>query len=377
MTPAPTLATAGRVIVALWLGAIAYVILLSLLVTRVGGAQLAVRGSVAEPVVFLLLWAMATPALLWSARRLPIGRARWRERVVIHLGIAIPFILALNIVAPTLVWCLAGRPSPYGTVWRQGLASAAAVGHLALIVYAFILGAGHYLHTHDVRRREQLRAERLRADLASAQLRALTLQLQPHFLFNALNAVGALILTERNHEAFEVVGRLGELLRALLAIERHAEVSLREELELAHSYVGIEEARLGDRLRVHWEIAPDIGGAQVPPMLLQPLVENAVRHGIARVPAGGRLTIDARRVAGRLVLEVRDDGPGPLPAAGTERSSTGLGLENARQRLTHLYGDACRLELWRDGEWTRMRVELPYHVRPADAPPAPGEGAAA
>ena len=122
--------------------------------------------------------------------------------------------------------------------------------HLALIVYAFILGAGHYLRTLDIRRREQLRAERLRADLASAQLRALTLQLQPHFLFNALNAVGALIITERNREAFEVVGRLGELLRALLAIDRREEVSLREEIELAEAYVAIEQARLGDRLRV-------------------------------------------------------------------------------------------------------------------------------
>jgi len=258
---------------------------------------------------------------------------------------------------------------------RHALGELAAVAHLALIVYAFILGAGHYLHTLDVRREEQLRAERLRADLASAQLRALTLQLQPHFLFNALNAVGALIITERNREAFEVVGRLGELLRALLAIERREEVSLREELDLVESYLGIEQARLGDRLRVEWEVAPDVGSAQVPPMLLQPLVENAIRHGVSRSPTGGRLTIAARRQDARLALEVCDDGPGPLSRARAEPGG-GVGLENTRQRLTHLYGGETRLELLRDGDWTRLVVELPFHVLANVTPTLPGGAAA-
>ena len=203
-----------------------------------------------------------------------------------------------------------GRPSPFSVVWHHGLEQFIAAAHLALIVYAFILGAGHYLRAMVIRRQEQLRAERLRADLASAQLRALTLQLQPHFLFNALNAVGALIITERNREAFEVIGRLGELLRGLLATERREEVSLREELELAESYVGIERARLGERLRVTWDVAPDIGSAQLPPMLLQPLVENAIRHGVSKSPAGGCLTIHAWRDETRLAIDVADDGPG-------------------------------------------------------------------
>lgn len=320
-----------------------------------------VSDPIVEQVALLLLWAAATPGIIWSAERFPITRDRWRSRVAVHAAIAIVFIFAINVVAPTLAWIALGRQAPYHAVWRHGLAGFVALGHLALIVYAFILGAGHYLHTLDVRRQEQLRAERLRADLASAQLRALTLQLQPHFLFNALNAVGALIITERNREAFEVVGRLGDLLRALLAIERREEVSLREELELAQSYVGIEQARLGDRLRVRWEIAPDLGNAQVPPMLLQPLVENAVRHGIARASAPGNLTISASRVGTQLVLEVRDDGPGPASATVVDTDRAGLGLENTRRRLTHLYGDACRLGLSREASWTCVRVELPHH----------------
>ena len=368
-------ATAGRVIVALWLAAILYVVVLSLLVVRAPGDGVALRAPVLEQIVFLLLWGVATPAIIWSAERLPIERTRWRWRIPTHLAIAITFTVALNLAAPTIAWVMLGRPLPYAEVVRHALGELAAVAHLALIVYAFILGAGHYLHTLDVRREEQLRAERLRADLASAQLRALTLQLQPHFLFNALNAVGALIITERNREAFEVVGRLGELLRALLAIERREEVSLREELDLVESYLGIEQARLGDRLRVEWEVAPDVGSAQVPPMLLQPLVENAIRHGVSRSSTGGRLTIAARRQDARLALEVCDDGPGPSSRARAEPGG-GVGLENTRQRLTHLYGGETRLELLRDGDWTRLVVELPFHVLANVTPTLPGGAAA-
>ena len=360
----------------MWLAAILYVVILSLIVVRAPGDRVALRAPVLEQIVFLLLWGAATPAIIWSAVRLPIDRTGWRTRVPIHVAIAIAFIVGLNLAAPTIAWAMLGRASPYRTVIRHGLTELAVVGHLALIVYAFILGAGHYLHTLDVRREEQLRAQRLRADLASAQLRALTLQLQPHFLFNALNAVGALILTERNREAFEVVGRLGDLLRVLLAIEHREEVSLREELELVESYVGIEQARLGNRLNVRWDVAPDVASAQVPPMLLQPLVENAIRHGVSRSPAGGRLTIAARRQDARLALEVRDDGPGPFGSSAPAESGSGVGLENTRQRLAHLYGDESRLELRRDGDWTRLVVELPFHVLTNATPTLPGGAAA-
>lgn len=373
-TPLSFRATTGRVVVALWIAAIGYVVALSSLTA---GRGTGMRGVVVEPVIFLLVWGAATPGIIWSAERLPIIRERWRRRTLAHFAIAVAFIVALNIVAPTLAWVVLGYASPFTVIWQHTLAGLVTSGHLALIVYAFILGAGHYLRTLDIRRHEQLKAERLRADLASAQLRALTLQLQPHFLFNALNTVGALVVTERNREAFDVIGRLGELLRALLAIERREEVPLSEELELAESYVGIEQARLGDRLRVTWDIAPDVASAQLPPMLLQPLVENAVRHGVARSPAGGRLTITGRRADARLVLEVCDDGPGPSPLlAADDARGGGVGLENTRRRLAHLYGDACRLDLSRDGGWTRVSVELPYHVL-ANATQVSAGGAAA
>jgi two-component system sensor histidine kinase AlgZ len=376
-TPEPLRATAGRVIVALWLAAILYVIALSTVITRGFGGKAVFAEPVVEQVIFLLLWGIATPAIIWSADRWPIDRQRWRHRVLRHVVIATAFIILLNLVGPALAWLVLGRPSAFAVVLRHGVLGLISAFHLALIVYAFILGAGHYLRTLDIRRHEQLRAERLRADLASAQLRALTLQLQPHFLFNALNAVGALIITERNREAFEVVGRLGELLRALLAIEHRDEVSLREELELVEAYVSIEQARLGERLRVTWNVGPDLASAQVPPMLLQPLVENAIRHGIARSSSGGSITIGATKAGTRLALVVADDGPDtPNASARDTTGRAGVGLENTRQRLAHLYGDDQRLDLSRDSGWTRVRVELPFHVLANATPPA-AEGAAA
>ena len=368
---------AGWIIAGLWLAAIVYVIALSTLVIRTGGSQLTLGSPVVQQVSLLVLWGVATPGILWLADRLPFDRHQWLRLAIAHGAIAATFIFALNIAGPTLAWLTLGRPSAYERVWQYGLAGFVRAFHLALIVYAFILGAGHYLRSLDVRRREQLRAERLRADLASAQLRALTLQLQPHFLFNSLNAVGALIVTGRNREAFEVVGRLGELLRALLVIERRAQVSLREEVELAEAYIGVEQARLGERLRVTWNVADDVASAQVPPMLLQPLVENAIRHGVARMPDGGSLTIGAMRDGGRLVLDVRDDGPGPSArSAADDVPSGGIGLDNTRRRLAHLYGDDYALELSREAGSTRVRVELPYHVL-ANAAPEPTTGAEA
>jgi LytS/YehU family sensor histidine kinase len=233
------------------------------------------------------------------------------------------------------------------------------VYHLALIVYVFIVGVGHYLPARAAHRAEELRAERLRASLAEARLRALQLQLEPHMLFNALNAIGALVITGRKDEAFDAVGRLGDLLRAVLATETQQEVSLREELRLTQSYLAIEQARLGDRLDARWEIAPGIEAARIPPLLLQPLVENAVRHGVARKVEGGRVVVRADRVGERLRLEVRDDGPGV--AAFTGAGGNGIGLENARRRLEQLYGSEHRLDLERSGEWTRVCLELPYH----------------
>ena len=139
---------------------------------------------------------------------------------------------------------------------------------------------------------------------------------------------------------------------------------LREEADLARAYLAIEQVRLGERLRATWEVAPDAAGAAVPPMLLQPLIENAVRHGVERRADAGRVVIRASRAGARLRLEVCDDGPGAAEerGGGNPPGAGGVGLENTRQRLAHLYGAEQRVEMARVEEWTRVVVELPFRI---------------
>jgi two-component sensor histidine kinase len=195
---------------------------------------------------------------------------------------------------------------------------------------------------------ERERLLRAEARAHEARLAALRLQLQPHFLFNALNAVSTLVADGRPAEANRMLARLSDFLRTTLDRRDTAEVSLSEELEFTRQYLEIEEVRFGDRLRVELDVDPAARTALVPPMILQPLVENAVRHAILPRPGGGAIGIMAAREDGFLRLDVDDDGPGPSePGAGSRDDTTrpGLGLANARQRLEELYGGRAELSL--------------------------------
>lgn len=210
-----------------------------------------------------------------------------------------------------------------------------------LLIYGVLVGATHALHYYDRFRERELRASQLEAELAQSQLHRLKMQLQPHFLFNALN--GILTLIETDAEAADrMLSQLAALLRESLRADAPHEGSLREELSLLDRYLEIEKTRFADRLRVSFEIDPGILDARVPNLLLQPLVENAIRHGVARRAGGGRVDVRAWRENGSLRLEVRDDGPG-LPE--TAKESTGIGLANTRARLERLHGDEYRFDL--------------------------------
>ena len=214
---------------------------------------------------------------------------------------------------------------------------------------------------------EAERARHLRADALAqrARLQALRYQLQPHFLFNALNALSTLIVEERTAEASRMVSRLADFLRFTLAGSDADEVPLEEELEFARRYLEIERVRFGERLAVRFDVPAAVMGARVPNLLLQPLVENAIRHGLA-TQAGGSILVEARRADGILRLAVvNDGGNGASHTTSGNGPANGIGLANTRERLTHLYGDRHRLELRHAGAGARVEIELPYREGPA------------
>jgi LytS/YehU family sensor histidine kinase len=203
--------------------------------------------------------------------------------------------------------------------------------------------------------------ERLEARLARAQLEALELQLHPHFLFNTLNAITALI-TQEPRSAERIVSGLSELLRFSLSRAGEQEVTLERELDLLGRYIDIQVVRFPDRLRVDLDVDPDVMTAMVPSMVLQPLVENAIRHGIAPRAAGGRVEVRAQREGDTLRLTVRDDGLGAA-AKGSGDGRGGVGLANTRARLQHLYGDQQELRAGplESGGYL-VTIDIPFHM---------------
>jgi LytS/YehU family sensor histidine kinase len=205
------------------------------------------------------------------------------------------------------------------------------------LMVLFLHGARHLRRSRE----RELRAARLESGLAQAELRSLHLQIQPHFLFNALNTISS-TLYEDPARADEMIDRLGELLRASLRTARSDEVSLREELQVLDAYLSLLAARFEDRLTVERDIADDVVSARVPPFLLQPLVENAVRHGGVESRGRGTIRLTARREGDEVVLTVLDDGPGLTPGVQETVGSEGIGLSATAERLQLLYGDEQR-----------------------------------
>jgi LytS/YehU family sensor histidine kinase len=239
-----------------------------------------------------------------------------------------------------------------------------------VVIYAGAIGVYYAFEYFTRFRRTALeaaqaesRAARLQLSLAEARIHALRMELNPHFLFNALNAVAGLVRKRQHDAAVDMLARLGDLLRTTLDREMPAEVTLSEELEYLGRFVDIELVRFGDRLRVTWEIDPDVRNALVPPLILQPLVENSLRHGVGRRPGAAQLRVAARRSGLHLELAVRDSGEGLHPVDG-RAPREGIGLSNTRARLTELYGpDVASVDVADvPGGGVRARLLLPYHT---------------
>jgi two-component system, LytTR family, sensor kinase len=285
----------------------------------------------------------------------PLDRAGRGRSVAIH----VPALLAIVMLDAGLQEWLWGR---------QGVASLLSIFFAVMIVdsfsYVTVLAIGH-VQRANARYRERVRAQAaLDQELTTARLRALEMQLQPHFLFNTLHAVGALVRSARPDDAVRCLATLGDLLRATLADAGH-ELALGEELAFAHRYLALQKIRFADRLHVHVEIAPEVERARVPRLILQPLLENAIRHGVEHSRTAVAIEIRACAHRGRLELIVRDHG-GVREA---RSAGQGIGLANTRARLAALYGDAHSFERTpTDGGGLAIRIEIPLQLAPVSAP---------
>ena len=319
-------------------------------------------------------YALLTPGVMWLGRRFPIERGKWVRSVPLHLLFSAVFSLAQLTIDSFIHVRLGVLPFTLGTTFKAVFSTLVVIAFQGDVLNYWVLlaiqASIRYYRRYQEREREALRLElhasELQSQLMRAQLSALKMQLQPHFLFNTLNAIMVLVRQQKGRQAEEMLARLSDLLRCVLEDVEAQEVPLRRELEYLQLYLSIEQVRFQDRLRVEISADSAILDAAVPQMGLQPIVENAVRHGIGRSSAAGKIHIIAARVDGMLEVRVQDDGPG-LPPGGPA-TGRGIGLANTRLRLHQLYGDAARLAVEnssRGGAVVTMSV--PYHVAPGAA----------
>ena len=306
--------------------------------------------------VYAALWVGLTVAVVQIDRRFPLDGGRWWRNGLVHVGASI-VIAALHPPAMVGVMRLLGwgrSPEPF---WEVGKLSVVASFHVNLTFYWGVLGVRYILRNYQKYRERELRASALEARLAQSQLQVLKMQLHPHFLFNTLNTISVL-MTEDREAANRTLVRLSDLLRMTLDSVGVQEASLKQELDFLQGYLDIERTRFHDRLAVRLEIEPAAWDAQVPTFLLQPLVENAIRHGISPHARPGLVRISARREGDTLLLEVRDNGGG-LTENG--REARGMGIANTRARLEQLYGPAHRFEIGNAPEGgAQVTVALPF-----------------
>lgn len=313
------------------------------------------------------VWVAMTPLILWLGNRFPIERSSWVKGLMVHLP-ASAIASAAYIAAYTAItrlatiypdWRITGFTNQY--IHFLGM-----YFNLHVFTYFAILGAGFaFDYYHKYREREQQAAE-LEAQLAQAELQVLRAQLHPHFLFNTLNTIAGLVRNNENKAAVSMLAGLSDLLRHALETSGHQEVALRDELEFIDRYLAIQQMRFSDRLSVKTEIAPDTLEAGVPNLILQPLVENAIRHGIAERASPGLLWLKTGRNNGQLQIRIYNDGP-PLADGWDMETSAGIGLQNTRDRLDQLYGSKHRFEVRNQGtNGVVATLEIPFRMKSQD-----------
>ena len=317
--------------------------------------------TLASWMVGVYLTAALTPVVLWLGRRWPIERQTWLTRVPVHLALSAVFS-AVELALETAAFIqLRLAESVTEHSFMVGFPVLLVTGfHENIITYWGILGIQWGFRYYLGFREREIHASELKAQLVKAQLSALKMQLQPHFLFNTLNAIMVLVRQQRGRQAEEMLARLSDLLRCVLEDVEAQQIPLRRELEYLRLYLSIEQVRFQDRLGIEITADDTALDAAVPHMGLQPIVENAVRHGIGRVAAAGIIRISALRTGQTLIIRVADDGPGLGPADLAE--GRGIGLANTRARLHQLYGDEASLKLENGERGVVATMTMPYRA---------------
>lgn len=306
------------------------------------------------------IWFALSPLILFLTNRFPFESGRWKTSLPIHIaaGIAIALFQLLidALILPKLGYP-PGREFPsLGAAYQYFIFSNL---HFSVLIYAGVVGIKSAYSYYQKYRERELQASQLEARLAQSRLQVLKMQLHPHFLFNTLNAISELIHKDPE-SADRMLMDLSDLLRLSFENLEVQEISLKQELEFLEKYLEIEQMRFHDRLTVDLKIAPETLDACVPNMILQPLVENAIKHGIAPRSSGGRIDIRSARNNGHLEISVADDGIG-IPFGDIANMPEGVGLSNTRRRLKHLYGDSHEFSFTtRENGGIGVMLEIPF-----------------
>jgi two-component system, LytTR family, sensor kinase len=293
---------------------------------------------------YAYVWAALTPVVLFLAHRFPIVRERWLRNLLIHLVASVVIGFGTRVLHDLMFIQFLADPTRAFSLVKL-LKNVYLIFDYGAMIYWLIVLVTYVFDYYRRYRGGEMRATQLEAQLAHSQLQALKMQLQPHFLFNTLHSISALVYKDAE-AAEKMIARLGDFLRLTLENAGTQEVSLQQELEFLKCYLDIERIRFRDRLTVRFKIEPQALDARLPNLILQPIVENAIKHGIAPRTSAGQIEIEAIRHNGFLQVQVTDNGPG-LPPNGNNGKilKEGVGLANTQARLQQLYGNEHRLDL--------------------------------
>ena len=313
-------------------------------------------------VLIWLAWAPLTPVIVWLARKFPLIDENWKQSILIHLP-AFLLVSALHSAAATAITLAVNPFDSMGTspeeFWPRFFGRIKGSFGSDLLIYGAVIGIGYAFDYYRKYRERELLTSQLEAQLAQAQLDSLRMQLHPHFLFNTLNGIVGLVRDNKNQAAVSMLVGLSDLLRHTLEHSTRQEVELREEINFIKLYLSIQQMRFSDRLQIEFDIDPSTTKMMVPNLILQPLTENAVRHGIGRSTGPGMIGISSHVESDYLRLTVYDNGAG-LPDNWQLNGNRGIGLANTAARLQQLYDDNHRFDIRnRNNGGVEVVIEIP------------------